>query len=272
MLIYAIDDEVNMLYLLHDAILEAVSDAEIRDFRSGSRAVAHMEESGEHPDVVFSDIQMPRLSGLELAKKLKQTAPETKIVFVTGYDDYALDAYRLHVDGYITKPVEAEQIREELKHLFPDGLNTVNKLKVQCFGMFEIFWNNEPLSFARKQSKELFAYLVDRRGVLCSTDEIMAALWEDEDNDRSLRHRIWNLKSDLRATLSRIGMEDVLVSQGNCIGVRTNMLDCDYYRMLEGDVTVKNTFRGEYMEQYSWAEQTKGALSFAGSYEKMRAK
>ena len=270
MLIYVVDDEANMLYLLHEAVIEAVPDTEIRDFRTGSIAVAHMEESGERPDVVFSDIRMPGLNGLELAMRLKKINPETKLVFVTGYD-YALDAYRFHVDGYITKPVEAERIREELDHLFPDGLNTVKKLKVQCFGMFEIFWKNEPLSFTRKQSKELFAYLIDRRGVLCSTDEIIAVLWENNEIDRRLRHRVWNLKSDLRMTLNRIGMEDVLVCQGNCIGVRTSLLDCDYYRMLEDDVTVKNTFRGEYMEQYSWAEKTKESLSFVNSHHNLGA-
>jgi len=260
-LIYAIDDEINMLYLLREALAEAAPEARIEEYRLGAQAVAHLEEGGERPDVIFSDIQMPGLTGLELAERLKQLAPQTKLVFVTGYD-YAMDAYRLHVDGYIPKPVEAERIREELEHLFPDGPHTEKKLKVQCFGMFEVFWNGQPLAFARKQSRELFAYLVDRRGVLCSTDEIIAALWENDEDDRSLKHRVWNLKSDLRTSLSQIGMEEVLISQGQSIAVRTDLLDCDYYRMLEGDVTAKNTFRGEYMEQYSWAEQTKGSLIF----------
>ena len=205
---------------------------------------------------------MPGLSGLELAKWIRQITPGTKLVFVTGYD-YAIDAYQLHVDGYITKPVESERILEELNHLLPESLNTEKKLRVQCFGMFEVFWKDQPLSFARKQSKELFAYLIDRRGVLCSTDEIIAALWEAGEDDQRMKHRIWNLKSDLRTTFQNIGMEDVLISQGQRIAVNSGLLECDYYRMLEGDKSAKNTFRGEYMEQYSWAEQTKGSLVFS---------
>lgn len=261
MLIYAIDDEANMLYLLHEAIAEAAPQAQIKDFRLGSKAVDYIEESGECPDIIFSDIQMPGLGGLQLAKRIKEITPGTKLVFVTGYD-YAIDAYQLHVDGYITKPVEAERILEELNHLFPDSLNKVEKLRVQCFGMFEVFWKDQPLPFARKQSKELLAFLIDRRGVLCSTDEIIAALWEAGEKDPRMKHRIWNLKSDLRTTFQNIGIEDVLISQGQRIAVNSNMLDCDYYRMLEGDKSAKNTFRGEYMEQYSWAEQTKGSLVF----------
>jgi len=262
MLIYAIDDEANMLYLLHEALAKAAPEAEIEDFRLGSKAVAHIEESDARPDVIFSDIQMPGISGLDLARRLKQIAPETKLVFVTGHD-YAMDAYRLHVDGYITKPVETERIKEELDHLFPKKPDAVKKLRVQCFGKFEVFWEDRPLSFSRKQTKELFAYLVDRRGVLCSTDEIIAALWEDDENDKSMKHRIWNLKSDLRAALNRIGMEDVVISQGQSFAVRTDLLDCDYYQMLEGIAAAKSAFRGEYMEQYSWAETTKGSLVFS---------
>ena len=89
-----------MLRLLHNAIAEAAPDAEIIDFLLGPKAVSHIQTHGVFPDVVFADIQMPGLTGLELAVRLKELAPETKIVFVTGYD-YALDAWHLHVDGYI---------------------------------------------------------------------------------------------------------------------------------------------------------------------------
>ena len=96
MLIYAIDDEPNMLYLLHEAIAEAAPEAEILDFLLGTEALARMEKGDAIPDVVFSDIQMPGVSGLELAARMKELSPETKLVFVPGYD-YAMDAYRLHV-------------------------------------------------------------------------------------------------------------------------------------------------------------------------------
>ena len=172
-----------------------------------------------------------------------------------------MDAYRLHVRGYIPKPVEAERVREELDALFPEP-PAAKRLRVQCFGMFEVFWQNRPLFFQRKQTKELFAYLVDRRGALCSSEAVMAALWEDPDDIGAAKHRVWNLTSDLRASLKAIGMEDVLISRGGQLAVRTDRLDCDYYRMLSGESAARDSFRGEYMEQYSWAETTKGSLLF----------
>ena len=71
-----------------------------------------------------------------------------------------------------------------------------------------------------------------------------------------------NLALDLRKTLASIGMEDVLIRCSGELSVRTDRIDCDYYRMLRGDLDAVNAFQGEYMEQYSWAEPTKGRLHF----------
>ena len=260
MLIFAIDDEPKMLRLLHKSIAEAAPDAEIRDYLLGSEALAAVEESGRMPDVVFSDIQMPGVTGLELAVRFKQISPNTAIVFVTGYD-YALDAYRLHVGGYIMKPVDPQRVREELDNLFPAPAGT-DKLRVQCFGPFEVFWQNKPLLFSRKQSKELLALLVDRRGAACSSEEVIAVLWEDAEDQKSAKQRLRNLVNDLKATLRSVGAEQVLIRQGSRLAIRPDLLECDYYRMLEGDMASVNAFRGQYMEQYSWAEITKGSLYF----------
>ena len=262
MLIYAIDGEPNMLRHLHEAIAEAAPEAEIEDFSLASDALKRIGEDA-HPDVIFSEIRMPGIPGLELAKKLKLLSPETKLVFVSGHD-YELDAYRLHVNGYILKPVEADRIREELDLLFPDQViqPPPKQLYVRCFGQFEVFWKNEPILFSRKQTKELFAYLVDRRGARCSTDNIVSALCEDLPDINRSRHLVWNLTSDLKATLRAIGMEEVLISRNRQIAIRTNLLNCDYYLALEGNASARSLFFGEYMEQYSWAEVTKAGLIF----------
>lgn len=74
--------------------------------------------------------------------------------------------------------------------------------------------------------------------------------------------RIRKIISDLKATLKEIGMEDVLIRQRRQVAVRRDLIDCDYYRMLDGDMTAVNAYRGEYMADYSWAEITAGRLHF----------
>lgn len=265
MLIFAVEDEPKMLRALHHAIAEAKPDAVIRDFAKASEVICAIDEEGERPEVVFSDVEMPGMDGLELAMRVKTGSPECRIIFVTAYPKYALQAFRLHVSGYIVKPVEAERVREELNFLdWPPVLqrSREDKLEVQCFGYFEVFWQGKPLIFQRTQTKELLAYLIDREGAVCTSDEIITAFWEDERNERTAKGYIRVLISDLRKTLRSIGMENLLIRERRQIGICRDMVDCDYYRMLDGDITAVNAYRGEYMKQYSWAELTVARLHF----------
>ena len=263
MKIFAIDDEPKALRLLHNAIAEAESEAEIADFSDGGEALFAVREQGIKPDVVFSDIELPEMNGLAFAAELKKIAPEAKIVFVTGFPKYAADAYMLHVSGYIVKPVYADRVRVELDLLkLPPAEPEPDKLHIQCFGHFEVFWHGTPVIFRRKQSKELLAFLIDREGRACNSEEIAAALWENNDDIQAAKARIRLILHDLRETLRKIGMEDVLIRERRQLAVRRDMVDCDYYRMLEGDMSAVNAFGGAYMTEYSWAELTTGRLQF----------
>src|SRR5512140_1190346 len=66
------------------------------------------------PQVVFLDIQMPGLSGLEVAETWRREGPLPVIVFVTAFDQFALDAFRLHALDYLTKPIDPERFSESL--------------------------------------------------------------------------------------------------------------------------------------------------------------
>lgn len=272
MIIYVLDDEPIALRGTINTIQKVVPEAKVTGFSRANDALRHIRDTKESPDVVFSDIEMPGMSGLNFAVNLKRICPEAKLIFVTTYSQYAIDAFRLHVHGYILKPITAERVREELDYLTQESTTeqepaqeeeqTRELLKVQCFGYFEVFWKGEPLMFGRRQTKELLAYLIDRKGATCTSEEIATALWEDEDNLKHLKARIRILISDLRQTLAKIGMEDIILRRSGQIAIRRDAVDCDYYHMLDGDMEAVNAYRGEYMMQYSWAEITTGQLTF----------
>ena len=262
MLIYTIDDERIALEELSDAVRDALPDARIKKFKRAVEALREIREREDRPDVVFSDIRMPGTDGLELAVRIKTLSPDTKIIFVTGYSDYALKAFKVHASGYLMKPVLSEQIIEEIENLGYSQNQNDDKLCVQCFGNFEIFWNGKPLSFKRRQSKELFAYLIDREGATCTAEEVIAVLWEDESTLRNAKHNLRNLVSDLRTVFDEIGQTDILIRGSETIAVDRYMVDCDYYRMLDGDMSAVNAYRGEYMKQYIWAQMTEAKLHF----------
>ena len=264
MLIYAIDDEDNMLKLLHRAIAGAAPAAQLRDFPLGSDALEAIRRGEAKPDVVFCDIEMPPPTGLDFALALKTLSPDTKIVFVTGYSEYAAEAYRLHARGYIMKPVREERVREELELMDLADPEERPMLEVRCFGYFDVFWRGEPLAFSRSKTKELFAFLVDRRGAVCQAEEAIAVLFEETcpEKMKQAKQNLRNLVNDLKSALAGIGQSDAIIRKGGTLALRPERVDCDYYRMLEGDMRAVNQFRGAYMEQYSWAEMTKGTLRF----------
>jgi len=261
MTIFAIDDEQPMLSELHDAIAEAEPNAEIHDFQFAPDVLNALAEHLAIPDVVFSDIELPGMDGLTLAMRIKGFAPQAKIVFVTGYSQYAVEAYRRRINGYMLKPVDARQIREELDYLQEYYKPDPDKLQIKCFGSFEVYWRGKALAFERKQTKELLAFLIDRNSI-CSSEDIADALWEGETDLAACKTRIRSLLHDMKHTFSGIGMNDLLIRKRDRIGLHTERIECDFYRMLNGDIQAINAFHGEYMREYSWAEATLGKLTF----------
>ncbi|WP_458862741.1 response regulator [Acidaminobacterium chupaoyuni] len=264
MTILAVDDESAALSILDRAILETLPDAKLQSFSLASEALCEVEVHGARPDVAFLDIKMPGVGGLEMAKRIKEASPRTNIVFVTAYTDYALDALALHPSGYLMKPATAEKVKIELENLrYPVKRKPTSRIRIQCFGNFEIFADGRPVNFTYYKSKELLAYLVDRRGAACNTAELCSVLWEDKPDSAEMRKYLRKLLSDLSHSLSAVSAEDIFAKSRNQFAIVPEKVDCDYYGMLAQDLAAINTYTGEYMTQYSWAEMTLGSIEWS---------
>lgn len=254
MIAIAVDDERPMLKALINAVQASEDIEQVQGFGNCTEALQWAE--GNTIDVAFLDISMRGMGGLALAERIQELQPDCKIVFCTGYSEYAVDAFRIHVSGYLMKPITADAIREELNHI--KGQKAKERLlTVKCFGHFEVFRNREPLAFKRPRTKELLAYLIDRNGAGVSTKEICAILWEDGTDDVKNRNYLYQLMNDLKFSLKEVGAEGILVKRGTTYSVDTERIDCDYFSFLKNG---KPEFFGEYMTQYSWAEGTCGLL------------
>lgn len=126
------------------------------------------------------------------------------------------------------------------------------RLRVQCFGNFEVFLDNRPLIFARNKTKELFAYLVYREGTLCNNNEIAAVLWEERIDSAAMQSHYRHLVADLTGTLNSAGLQDVLIKKRGYLAIVPDSFQCDYFDYHKGLNTA--AYRGEFMTQYSWAE------------------
>ncbi len=248
MKILLVDDEKLQLIRLLNTVKKVLPDSEILSYTNP--VLAFKENENNLIDIAFLDIEMPEINGIQLAKKLKKINPKINVIFVTAYDNYALDAYKLHASGYVTKPVNEKKVKDELEGLRYDvELKTSKKLQVKCFGNFEVFYNGVPLKFARSKSKELFAYLIDREGAAINVNELNAVLWEDDDHKSYFR----NLVSDITATLKSVGLDDVFIKRHNECFIDISKVDCDAYEYKNNNPTAIRMYRGEYMIQYEWA-------------------
>jgi len=261
--IIAVDDEQFALMDLQAAIQEALPESAVHCFNTPAAALEHAKEAlaqGNRVDVAFLDIEMGGMSGLELAKRLKDIYGKTNIVFVTGYSRYAVDAFALHASGYLLKPVTAKGILDNIDYLrHPVKKAARKRLFIQTFGNFEVFVDGKPVSFPRARSKEIFAYLVHKKGSNCTTRELDAVLHEKEDESKADSVRVYI--SAMIKTLEEAGFGDVIVKTYNGTSVDTTKFDCDFYRFLEMDADAVNEYTGEYMAQYTWAEFMTGYLT-----------
>lgn len=258
--IIATDDEQSALNVLIGAIQEAVPIATVHGFRNPLEVLEFMKET--KCDIAFLDIQMREMSGIVLARKLKEIYPKVNIIFVTGYSQYANEAFDLHASGYVYKPVTADKIINEMENLRNPVKWKNTGIYVNTFGKFELIVNGEEVSFGREKSKELLAYLVDKQGKTATRKELAMILFERDDYSRATQNYLSKIIKELVRVLESVGAVAILKRGINSYSVDVDAFDCDLYEYEKENATPNalNLFQGEYMKQYSWAEVTLARL------------
>jgi two-component SAPR family response regulator len=133
-----VDDEypscLKMEKLLKESGLAEVADK----FTEPLKALEFLKKT--KMDAVFLDIEMPDMDGIELASRIMDIHDNMAFVFVTAYNQYAVEAFRLNAIDYLLKPVYPERLMETLRRIIDQRGIDVNpgKLKVQCFGKFTV--------------------------------------------------------------------------------------------------------------------------------------
>ena len=171
--------------------------------------------------IVFLDIEMPGLGGIEAAELLQKQYENLNIIFVTGHTEYSLQAHSVHPSGFLAKPVDEQDILRELKYLrFPLEPEKAS-LKVQC-SPFAVFAGDQPFDFKSGRTIELFAYLVYKNGGFCTNGELLGILW-DGNPDKSGRLR--QLIMDMRDCLKEIDAEDIIIKKYGKVGLNINAIE-----------------------------------------------
>ncbi len=254
-----VDDEEMILDLTISFIEESGFFEEVRGFTSANEAIDYIEKN----DVALAllDVDMPEMNGMALAARMREKNPQMAIIFLTGYSEYALEAFSIHADGYLLKPVIKEKLIEEIRYILSSKTAEPEHLvTAKTFGNFDIYINEKTVVFKRSKSKELLAYLIDNRGGSVTRAEAFSALWEEGMYDRAMQKQMDVIVRSLKDTLKEYGISDIMEMKSGAMRIRPELIDCDMYRYLEGDEAAKKEFRGVYMNSYYWASLTEASL------------
>lgn len=258
MRIIYVDDEpmaITRFELLAGGMSEVT---DLKTFRNPLYALHFAKENDV--DVAFLDVEMRQMNGLELASQLTAVNKNTKIVFITAYSEYALPAYGIDALGYLLKPYTREKIKNEL--IKAGRMRDVRRKQVyiQTMPRFDVFVQGQPFPIPSPKLKEFLALMVDRNGGFVTSDYAATYLWENKPNDEKTKSLYRVTAHRLHRFLSDNGVSHILNYRWSQKAVDPNQFDCDYYQLLSGDENAICRYSGQYMVEYSWAEETNAKI------------
>lgn len=120
-------------FVIEEAMSAIKKHGNIQTFTSAQECLETVKKNPKAYGVIFLDIEMPYISGLELGKKIKEINPIIQVVFVTSFEKYSLSAYEVHPFHYIVKPLRVEKVKEILLSIIQYEKNegTDNSLKIR---------------------------------------------------------------------------------------------------------------------------------------------
>ncbi|MFD2328338.1 response regulator [Cohnella sp. GCM10020058] len=163
-------------------------------YTSAADALNHL--SNLKADCMFLDIGMPGLSGLEAAGVVRSIDPDIRIVFVTAYADYAVDAFEVQAFDYLLKPVRPARLAKTLDRLYaeymarpkPPEVSVIEQPNVRCLGRLQVYdRDGKPLRWRTLKTQQLFAALF-HAGDWVSRENLLEMLWGEGEADKPVAH------------------------------------------------------------------------------------
>lgn len=229
----------------------------LHTFQSGEEA---LQFSGENTvDAAFLDMEMPGIHGLTLARKLKQQNPRIRVIFVTAFSRYAMEAWEVDATGYLLKPYTAAEIRKELSKCTYRPLPS-HRMVIETIPTLSVMVDGVPFFIPGAKMREMLALLVDRGEHGFTVGEAIACLWPERAADAGTQSLFRMTYKRLVVALESVGVDDVVATTENRRYLKTAQVDCDLYRILAGDKQEARKYSGEYLREYSWAEERNAQL------------
>ncbi len=241
-------------------------------------------------DAALLDIQMPEMTGLELADCLSAISPEMSFIFITAFNNYATEAFELNAVDYILKPIRQERfnkaldkIKKELLEKEKAFINPSGEISIQAFGKMVVSSGDNILKWRRHKSSEIFAYLLHQQGAPVHKEKLCEMIWPEYDPQKALTY-LQTIMYQLRKNIAEIGDSSIIIEYAdhcyrlNLIGVLYDVdlfwEACDQaYRntqpSLDALVKAEQIYSGAYFEEEGWIWSMGRQQSLAQKYQKV---
>jgi len=236
-------------------------------------------------DIVFLDIHLPEISGLELAEQLLEKKPHLNIVFVTAYDDYAVRAFELDALDYIVKPVMKERLLKTINRLKErresagDEKRQASFIRIKLFRQAEIATGLHSfglMHWRTAKAQELFLYLLLHRKELVRKSTLIDLLWPGAEDSEKVYAQLYTTVYHVRKVLSNFGRHFELMNTTD--GYRLDVVDVQFDveewesavaldqpltpETIERYAAAMELYCGDYLQEYDywWAESERERL------------
>lgn len=220
-------------------------------------------------DAAFLDIEMPGIDGLTLAHRIMDIRRGMKIIFVTAYNQYAVEAFELEALDYLLKPVTKERLSVALQRL-PELRGSREEarllLNVYCFGKFRVEGTDGTVMRWRTgKTEELFAYLIECNGSWVAKEKLIEDIWHDYRGDQVAAYFNTCLYN-LRRSLSAAGHDRLVMKENHMCRVDMDRVRTDV-ELFESQLSVDDNEMNEhklYLMESTFESACEGYLS--GNY------
>jgi len=264
-----VDDEKPALRVL-EHLLKAYPEISIAGMYTNP--LKAVEEIGRlKPEAVFLDINMPQLRGIDAASMILDASPGTDIVFVTAYDQYAIEAFELNALDYLLKPTTEDRLKKTVERLMKrkpaPRESGAQRLRIKCLGRFQVAWEDrEPIKWRAEKNRELFAFLLHNHGRAISKEELLDRLWPDDNPEKAVR-QLYNGIYHIRKALEEYGVDRNRIAIDSNYHLKLGPVDYDIRRFLELEKSdpagslealeeMDALYDGDYLEgeDFPWAD------------------
>ncbi|WP_103108360.1 response regulator [Brevibacillus reuszeri] len=280
-----VDDEQLPLLHLQKVLERDIAGIEVIGAYSDPLLAIEMAKTLK-PEVVFLDINMPGISGLEIGEQLQTFDAPPEIVFVTGYDKYAVEAFELCALDYIMKPVQLNRLQKTIERLRKRLKNEISVeakplITIKCFNYIQFqLQDQEPstIKWRTAKARELFAYLLHHRNRMIDKDTIIELLWPECDLSKGVT-QLYTTIYLIRQTLKQHGLESVSITKGNLengykLSVGPAQIDVEEWENHASQLSppaihnaqvyerILEMYTGDYLgeHEYLWAEHERERL------------